>query len=75
MAMNASELLTSVVERKASDLHIIVGMYPTLRIEGKLTPIDSEAIVTAEFASAFVQALLTANQKEIYANNKELDFS
>jgi len=75
MAMDASELLTSVVERKASDLHIIVGMYPTLRIEGRLTPIESEPIVTAEFASAFVQALLTANQKEIYANNKELDFS
>jgi twitching motility protein PilT len=37
--MELVELLKIAVERKASDLHIKVGMPPVLRIDHKLVPL------------------------------------
>ncbi|MFC1653232.1 type IV pilus twitching motility protein PilT [Patescibacteria group bacterium] len=70
-----SKLLQMVVDKKASDLHMVVGTPPTLRIEGRLTPVEGMSLLTVEQSTEFVQSLLTPEQKEIYANNKELDFS
>ena len=36
------ELLTIVLKENASDLHISVGRYPTLRIDGQLIPLAQE---------------------------------
>ena len=33
-------MLTQVVERNASDLHITPGAHPTIRVRGRLTPLD-----------------------------------
>ena len=59
---------------KASDLHLVVGMPPMLRIEGALTPIESKP-VTDEDAQQLVFALLTSEQKDLFLVNRELDFS
>lgn len=68
-------LLIATARQGASDLHIIVGKRPTLRIDGKLVPLQQEAIVTPETAEGLVLGLLTEPQKERFLNEKELDFS
>jgi twitching motility protein PilT len=37
--MNIDDLLRIATERKASDLHLKVGNYPHLRIDGELVPL------------------------------------
>ena len=68
-------MLTQVIEKNASDLHLIVGVRPTLRIDGSLVPIDNEQPLTKDQNQALIEELLNPQQKEQYAANKELDFS
>lgn len=59
----------------ASDLHIIVGYPPTLRIAGKLTPISGIAPITASDAQELIFSTFTEEEKDIFLTNKELDYS
>ncbi len=45
--MNIDDLLRIAMERRASDLHLKVGNYPHLRIDGDLVPLTDQARVSA----------------------------
>ena len=72
--MNIKELLTITIEKKASDLHLVVGMPPYLRIDGKLTAV-SEEVITATQIKDLIFPLLNPEQKDKFLVNKELDLS
>ncbi len=72
--VDINTLLELTQERKASDLHITVGRPPVLRINGQLLPTDFPSL-TREDAKALVYSMLGDDQKAIFENNKELDFS
>lgn len=72
--MDIRRLLDKTISMNASDLHLVVGMPPMLRIEGELTPID-EQVVADEECQKLVFALLTPEQKDLFLVNRELDFS
>lgn len=69
------KLIAAVSEYKASDLHLVAGNFPILRVDGKLTPLSSEQPLTAEFLSNVVASWLNEKQKEILDRNKEIIFS
>jgi len=69
------KLLDIAVERKASDLHLTVGMPPMLRIDGALMAIPETQPLTAEMALNLVQSFMTPEQSERLKVRKELDFS
>lgn len=73
--MNLKDLLQLTIDKNASDLHIIAGIPPTVRINGELTPVVSEAVLTPEAISAFLKEILNNEQIERLAVNKEIDFS
>lgn len=73
--MDIQRLLQLVVERKASDLHLVVGVSPTLRMEGVLSPIPSESPLTPQETESAIRAVLTQEQVERFLVNKEIDFS
>jgi len=73
--MNVKRLLELTVERSASDLHIISGIPPTLRIEGQLLRVPNEPVVTPEVALAALKEILASEQFERLLVNKEIDFS
>src|SRR3989344_9219437 len=68
-------LLEEVVKRKASDLHLQVGLPPMLRIDGVLTPINTVAPLNEEAVETLVFAILDEDQKQILLRDKEFDFS
>lgn len=68
-------LLKLVVDKNASDLHLVVGVPPNLRIDGKLTAVEGEAVLTPETAKDLIFPLLTPQQKDLFLTNKEIDFS
>lgn len=73
--MEIKELLQLTVDRGASDLHIIAGIPPHLRVEGQLNPVPDEALMTPENVIKFVKEILSAEQLERLTVNKEIDFS
>jgi len=68
-------LLRLVPQQGASDLHLVVGRYPTLRVDGKLYPITQEGILQAEDTTAFAGVLLSEPNKEILVKDGQVDFS
>lgn len=69
------QLLQFTIDHKASDLHLIVGMLPTIRVDGELAPIRTEAVLTADVARELILAIMAPEQKDLFMTNKELDFS
>jgi len=69
------ELMLVTARQNASDLHIAVGRRPTIRIDGSLIPLQKETILTPEATEGLITALLTAEQKEAFFTNREVDFS
>ncbi len=68
-------LLEEVIKKKASDLHLQVGLPPMLRIDGALTPITGADVLSEESVEALVFAILDEDQKQILLKDKEFDFS
>lgn len=73
--MEIQELLTLTVKNKASDLHLLVGIAPTFRIDGALRFLTTSQPLKEEEIEAMMFSLLTPEQKELFLTNKELDFS
>jgi len=69
------EMLRLVMDRGASDLHLGVGRRPTLRVDGKLVPIQEKNVIDEDFAEAFVMEVLKEEQRTRFLEDKELDFS
>lgn len=73
--MEIKELLNLTIKNKASDLHLLVGIAPTFRIDGVLRQLSTAPALKSEDVETMVYALLTPEQKELLLANKELDFS
>lgn len=68
-------LLEEVVKRKASDLHLQVGLPPMLRIDGALLPLHGAVKLDERMVEDLVFSLLEEDQKQILLRDKEFDFS
>jgi len=68
-------LLKTMIDRQASDLHLLVGSPAYLRVDGILKPFDDGAALTRPIAKELIFPLLTQSQKDVFLVNKELDFS
>jgi len=73
--MEIKNLLEKVINSNASDLHLTIGAPPTLRINGKLSPLVGVSALTSEDLEDLVFGLLNKEQKELFFVNKEIDFS
>jgi twitching motility protein PilT len=73
--MGIQEILEEALRRGASDVHLMVGVYPTLRIDGKLLPLTRGGAPTPENIEKLVLSLCSPEQKELLMTNKEIDFS
>ena len=73
--MNIQQLLELTVQRGASDLHLVVGSPPMVRVHGQLFPVPGAEPVSAQEMTSLLLPLLSPTQKNIYETNFELDFS
>jgi len=73
--MNIDTLFKEAVKKKASDIHIIVGMNPVYRVDGKLIPQEKYGIVSGKNAEDMIYGLVTEKQKDVFIREKELDIS
>jgi twitching motility protein PilT len=73
--MEIHELLELTVKNKASDLHLLVGIPPAIRIDGVLNSLNTYPALTSDEVETMIFSLLKPDQKELLVTNKELDFS
>ncbi len=74
-SLRIENLLEEVVKRKASDLHLQVGLAPMIRVDGKLSAISGQPILTEELVEHLVYSILDEDQKQVLLKDKEFDFS
>ncbi|MCX6765718.1 MAG: type IV pilus twitching motility protein PilT [Candidatus Moranbacteria bacterium] len=68
-------LLRIVAQQNASDLHLVVGRYPTIRVDGKLYPLTQESMLTAEDTKALSDVILNGENKKKLMEDHQADFS
>ena len=68
------QLLTLMVEKRASDLHLTVGSPPQLRLDGSLVPIKAPPLNASE-TRQLCYSVLTDAQKQKLEETHELDMS
>src|SRR5881628_354087 len=73
--MNIDDLLRIAMERRASDLHLKVGNYPHLRIDGELFPLTDHPRVSAEDMLTMAFSMMSARQKQKFKETTELDMA
>ena len=68
------KLLKSVLHYGSSDLHLVVGSEPQIRIDKELKPLDLP-VLDATDIEEMSYSLISDKQKKIFEDNLELDFS
>lgn len=72
--LSMEDLLREAKEKKASDLHITVGVPPILRLHGDLQYMATEKLLP-EMTTALVESIMTTKQKAHFDEHGEVDFS
>ncbi len=71
--MHINDLLATAVRRGASDLHMKVGSFPMLRIDGTLTAAAQDKRLDRGDMEAVAAVLLTNEQREKFNKHHEVD--
>jgi len=75
MTVNLRALLEEMIEKDASDLHIVAGERPKLRVDGDISNASIEDVLTPKDTLSLAYSVLTESQKKRFETENELDFS
>ena len=68
------DLLKSMFDKGASDLHITTGSPPQVRVRGQLYPLDAP-VMDPKTTRELLYSILTESQKHKFEEEQELDLS
>jgi len=74
MPLDLQDLLKTMIENDATDLHITTGTPPQIRVYGRLIPLDLPPLTGAD-TKRLAYSVLTDTQKHRFEEEHELDFS
>lgn len=69
------ELLLLVAQEQGSDLHLSPGVFPAIRVDSRLAPLNNRPILDPETLEGYALALMGEEKKERFLKEKEADFS
>jgi twitching motility protein PilT len=75
MEFDYSEVLTRMVDLRASDVHLTPGFPPAIRVRGRITPMEDYPRLTPQQTREVVYSVLNDDQRKRFENNKQLDFA
>jgi twitching motility protein PilT len=73
--MHIDDLLRIAMERKSSDLHLKVGNYPHVRVDGELVPLTDQPRISAEEMLNMAFSMMSNRQKQKFKEAAELDMA
>jgi twitching motility protein PilT len=75
MEFDFADVLTKMVEARASDVHLTPGSPPALRVRGMITPLDDYPPLTPQHTRDVVYGILNDDQRKRFESNKQLDLA
>jgi len=72
--LDIKKLLKSVLAFESSDLHLVVGSEPQIRIDKELRPLNLP-VLDAQEVEEMAYSLIEDKQKKVFEEENELDFS
>jgi twitching motility protein PilT len=72
--MEITELLAFAQQNKSSDLHLVGGKEPMVRIDGGLRPIKTGDL-SADTVKTMIYSIMSEEQRSEYEAEKEIDFA
>jgi twitching motility protein PilT len=75
MEFDFSEVLTRMVAERASDVHLTAGRPPSVRVRGRLSPLEDYPRLTAQDTRDVVYSVLNSDQRKRFKNELQLDFA
>ena len=75
MAATMHDLLTIMIDRGASDLHVTTGTYPQIRLNGKLIQLNQFEQLMPQDTQRLAYSVLNEGQKQKFEEENELDLS
>src|SRR5688572_1792793 len=75
MQYDFADILVTVVERNASDLHLTPGVPPMIREKGSLVPIDGLPRLSPTDTREIVYSILNNSQRQKLETEYQIDFS
>ena len=73
-SMDIHQLLTTMVEKGASDLFVTAGVPPSIKLNGKMVPI-SNTTLSPEATRETVMSVMNEDQRKEFVRCKELNFA
>ncbi|MFI5362983.1 MAG: type IV pilus twitching motility protein PilT [Elusimicrobiota bacterium] len=73
--MEIVEILKSAVQAGASDIHVVIGKPPLMRVSGEIVEIPSFSKVSAEESKRMIYSILYEEQRAKFEETWELDCS
>lgn len=73
--MEMVEILKTAVQRGASDIHMVIGRPPMVRMRGAIRPLEEFPVVTPEESKRLIYSLINTEQRTKFEETMELDCS
>ena len=73
--LHVNDMLIRVVELGGSDLHLTVGVHPSVRVHGDIKPLTEFPVMNGSEIRRMIYAILTQKQRERFEEEHELDTS
>ena len=70
-----NKLLSIVLERDSSDLHLMVGEPPIIRADTQLIRLDNYQVLSNDNISDLLNVLFIRQQKKMFEKQLQMDFS
>jgi twitching motility protein PilT len=75
MRVDFADLLSEVIERKASDLHISAGARPMIRQRGRLVALEDYPVLDSTTTRELIYAILGNDQRQRLETDWQIDFA
>lgn len=73
--MDIQEMFAEASRLEASDLHLVAGFPPMLRVNGELIALGSASILTPSDTEQLAFSTFSQEQKDLFLTNREIDYS
>jgi len=75
MNFDFADVLIETLERRASDLHVAAGAPPTIRVRGRLTPLEGYPVMTPTDTREIVYSILSNDQRQRLETDWQVDLA
>jgi twitching motility protein PilT len=75
MSVDFADIVLAALERRASDIHLTAEAPPSVRVRGRLGPLEGFAVLSAQETREIVYSIMSDSQRQQFETNRQVDFS